>query len=334
MLGRKIIGMDFGTSKIKMYKTGSGIILEEKNVIAVENRSKVLAIGDNAYEMLGKSPDRIQVSMPIQNGVIADLENMKLLLNAFLDKVSGKGKIRSSDYLVAIPTNITEVEKRAFYELVQHSNGKAKKVSIVHRPLVAALGMDVDITKSKGVMVVDMGADTTEIAVMSLGGIVLSKIIPIGGNKMDESIKTVMKKEGLFIGDKTAELIKNELSSAIDPTDKKMNIFGRNVMNGLPTESTIDADTVYHAIREHLLGIVSAIRVILERTPPEIASDIIDAGIYVTGGLAQIKGLDTLIQTETNLQVNIAEKSENSVIKGLGAMAENRNLMGLAVLVK
>ena len=333
-MGRRIYGMDIGTNGIKIYKKGSGIVLAEKNVIAVEEKKKVLAVGDSAYEMLGKAPDRIEVSMPVRNGVIADIGNMQLLLNKILERI-GKGKIRNAQYLVAVPTDITKVEKKAFYDLVSQSNGKAKYVSVIDKPIAAAFGMDIDVTKSRGVMTVDMGADTTEIAIMSLGGIVLSKIIPTGGNKLDASIKVaVKKKHNLFIGDKTAERIKINLASAVEPEYETMRVFGRDVVTGLPQETEVDSFTVYESVKEHLHAIVSAIRIILERTPPEISSDIIDSGVYITGGSAKIKNLTKLVEAETTLGVNIANDSENSVVKGLGVMIENRKLMSLASVIK
>ena len=333
-MGRRIYGMDIGTSMIKMYRRGSGIVLAEKNVIALEDKKKVLAVGDSAYEMLEKAPERIDVSMPIRNGVIADIGNMQLLLNKVLERI-GKGRIRNADYLVAVPTDITKVEKKAFYDLVRQSNGKAKNVSVIDKPIAAAFGMDIDVTESRGVMTVDMGADTTEIAIMSLGGIVISKIIPTGGNKLDASIKVaVKKKHNLFIGDKTAEKIKINLASATEPERESMRVFGRDVVTGLPQETAVDSLVVYECIKEHLHAIVSAIRIILERTPPEISSDIIDAGVYITGGSAKIKNLKELVETETTLKVNIANDSEHSVVKGLGVMVENKKLMNLACVIK
>lgn len=333
-MGRRIYGMDIGTNMIKMYRRASGIVLAEKNVIALEDKKNVLAVGDAAYEMLEKAPERIEVSMPVRNGVIADIGNMQLLLNKVLEKI-GKGRIRNADYLVAVPTDITKVEKKAFYDLVRQSNGKAKNVSVIDKPIVAALGMDIDVTESRGVMTVDIGADTTEIAIMSLGGIVISKIIPTGGNKLDASIKVaVKKKHNLFIGDKTAEKIKINLASATEPERETMRVFGRDVVTGLPQETAVDSVVVYECIKEHLHAVVSAIRIILERTPPEISSDIIDAGVYITGGSAKIKNLKELVETETTLKVNIANDSEYSVVKGLGIMVENKKLMSLASVIK
>lgn len=335
-MAKKVFGIDFGTSMIKIYKKGQGVILDEKNVIAIENRKKVLAVGDEAYEMLEKSPINISVSYPIRSGVIADIVNMQSLLNSFLGKLVHKNRrLNGYDYLVAVPTDITEVEKRAFFDLVQNSNGNAKYVGVVEKPIAAALGMNLDITTARGVMTVDIGADTTEVAIMSLGGIVLSKLVPIGGNRFDESIKLYVKKKyNLVIGDKTAENIKKQLASAAILEEDTIKVYGRDVVTGLPCEMEIASTMVYEATKEHLYSIVDAVKIILERTPPEISSDIIDSGIFVTGGSAQIKNIDKLFHEETELIINIAEDPENSVVKGLGAIIEDPDLMTLAVSLK
>lgn len=336
MMGRKTYGVDFGTNMIKIYRKGSGVVLAEKNVIAIEKKKRILATGDDAYEMLGKAPLDIQVSTPIQNGVIADISNMQVLLNHFLKKISGKGKVKGSDFLVAVPTDITQVEKRAFYDLVVQSIGKAKTVRVVEKPIATALGMDVDVTSSRGVMTVDIGGDTTEIAIMSLGGIVISMIIPIGGNKIDASIQSAVKRKyNLFIGEKSAETIKTTLASAMTPDEEEyIRVLGRDVVNGLPKEAHVDSQTVYQCVKEHINGIINAVKMILERTPPEISSDIIETGIYVTGGSARIRKLAEVISIETGLQVNIAEEPEDSVVLGLGKIIENRKLISLGTIVK
>lgn len=333
---KKVFGIDFGTSVIKIYKKGNGVVLDEKNVIAVEKRKNVLAIGNTAYEMLEKAPINIVVSYPVKNGVIADINNMQALLNAFLDALHvKKGFLSGVDYLVAVPTDITEVEKRAFFDLVESSNGNAKYVGMVEKPIAAALGMELDITTARGVMVVDIGADTTEISIMSLGGIVLSKLISVGGNKLDESIKLYVKKKyNLVIGDKTAEIIKKELSSAIPVEEEEIKVYGRNVVTGLPSEMKISSTMVYEATKEHLYSIVDAIKIILERTPPEISSDIIDSGIYVTGGSSKIKNLKQLFEAETDLKVNIIPNAENAVVNGLGAIIEDPSLRNLSVSLR
>lgn len=332
----KIYGIDFGTSTIKIYQKNDGIILDEKNVIAIANRKQVIAAGNEAFEMYEKTPVNILVSHPVKNGVIADLANMLELLNYMFKKLSKRGKrLSAASIIVATPSDITEVEKRAFFDLVASSCIKTKNIKIVDKPIADAIGAGLDVTNARGVMVVDIGADTTEVSIMSLGGIVISKLIPIGGNKLDESIKNYVKKNyNLVIGDKTSEYIKKELATAFPMEEKSIKVYGRNVVTGLPAEVEISSAMVHESIIEYLYSIVDAIRIILERTPPEISSDIIDSGLFVTGGSALIPGLDKLIAKETGLKVNIAQDSTNTVVNGLGKIIEDRKLTTLASSLK
>lgn len=332
----KVYGIDFGTSTIKIYQKNDGIILDEKNMIAVANRKQVIAAGNEAFEMYEKAPSNIRVSYPVKNGVIADIANMLELLNYMVHKINKKSKkLAASAVIVATPSDITEVEKRAFFDLVASSNIKTKNIKIVEKPIADAIGIGLDVTNAKGVMVVDIGADTTEVSIMSLGGIVISKLIPIGGNRLDESIKSYVKKNyNLIIGDKTAENIKKELASALPAQEYSIKAYGRNVVTGLPSEVEIGSAYVYESIVEYLYTIVDAIRIILERTPPEISSDIIDSGIYVTGGSASISGLDQLISKETGLNVNICKDATDTVVSGLGNIIEDKKLTSLACSLK
>lgn len=327
-MAKRVFGIDFGTSVIKIFKKGEGIIVDEKNVIATQKK-KLYAGGNEAYEMFEKAPENIEVSYPMKAGVIAEIANMQMLLDYFIQtKCYKKGMRGTADFIVAVPTNITEVERRAFVDLVRNSQGKAKEVILIDKPVVAATGIGLDVTNAKGVMTVDIGSDTTEIGIMSLGGIVLSKLIPVGGNKIDESIQLLVKKKyNLYIGSKTAEQIKMELGSAAVDENGSMKVFGRDVVSGLPKQMEISSKLVCEAIQEHLYTIVDAIKMILEHTPPEISSDIIDAGIYLTGGSAKIKELDRLISKETDLIVNVSNDCENSVAKGLGAVMEDGSLL-------
>ncbi len=332
----KIYGIDFGTSTIKIYQKNDGIIIDEKNMIAVANRKQVIAAGNEAFEMYEKAPANIKVTYPVKNGVIADIANMLELLNYMLRKIIKKSKrAAAAAVIVATPSDITEVEKRAFFDLVASSNVKTKNIRIVEKPIADAIGIGLDVTNAKGVMVVDIGADTTEVSIMSLGGIVISKLIPIGGNRLDESIKSYVKKNyNLIIGDKTAENIKKELATAFPAEEQSIRVYGRNVVTGLPSEVEISSDYVYESITEYLSTIVDAIRIILERTPPEISSDIIDSGIFVTGGSASINGLDKLISKETGLRVNICKDATDTVVNGLGRIIEDKKLTSLACTLK
>ena len=220
----KAIGIDFGTSSIKFYKNGEGVILHEKNVIAVYNKIHTFAVGNEAFEMYEKAPANIEVSYPVKNGVIADIGNMQAMIDYFFEELDGKRKLKGADYYIAVPTDITEVEKRAYFDLISNTNLKPRKIHVVEKPIADALGMNLDITKSTGTLVVDIGANTTEISVLSLGGIVLSRLIAVGGNKFDEAIIGKIKKDKNFvIGEKTAEQIKITIGSAY-ATDETMDI--------------------------------------------------------------------------------------------------------------
>ncbi|NLL72634.1 MAG: rod shape-determining protein [Clostridiales bacterium] len=331
----KTYGIDFGTSTIKISRKGHGIVLDERNIVAIADKKNIIATGDEAYDMYEKAPPNIVVTHPVRNGVIADVANMTALLIHFIKKISGGKRLGTADYIVATPTNITEVERRSFYDLIASSTLKVGNIKIVEKPVADAVGAGLDIMSARGVMIVNIGADTTEISVLSLGGIVLSKLIPIGGNKFDEAIKnTVKKKHNLYIGDKTSESLKRKLASALPGVVASVNVYGRDVVSGLPVEVEINSKTVYESISEYLYSIIDSIRVILERTPPEISSDIIDGGIYVTGGSANIFGLDELISEETNLNVNICEDPANTVVKGLARIMDESGLSSLANQLK
>lgn len=327
-----IYGIDIGTSNFKMFSKDKDLILNEKNIIAIANKTDVLAFGDNAYEMYEKSPENIEVSYPVKFGVIADIENMQTLLESFFSKINNNKKVSgSTDFYIAVPTDVTEVEKRAFYELVADSKVKAKNIYIVDKPVADAIGAGLDVTKSKGVMIVNIGAETTEISVLSLGGIVISKSVKIGGNRLDDSIiSSIRKVYNLVIGSKTAESLKRELGSAIQTEERFAPGFGRNVLSGLPVSIQISSDVIYSAIVDPLHSIMDSIRVILERTPPELAADIIRNGIYVSGGTSNISTLETFIHNETNLTVNIVENPSESVVRGLMGVVSNPEFSRIA----
>ncbi len=326
-MSSKVFAIDFGTSVLKIYKKNEGVIFDEKNVVAI-CEGVVNAIGNEAFEMYGRTPDNFQVTFPVKYGVVADFGNMLALLNsAFASLADKHGKFYGAEFIVAVPSDISEVECRAFYDLLWSSSAKPKKdkVRAVHKPVANAIGAGLEVMTANGIMVVDIGAETTEIAVMALGGIVNSKMVSIGGNRLDESIiNSVKKRYNLIIGNKTAELIKKELSCALPPKEvKTLRVYGRDVMTGLPTEAEVDSAFVYESIEEHLHSIVDAVKMILEKTPPEIASDILDTGIYLTGGSAKIKDLDKLFARETELDIHICENSANTVVVGLGKILEN-----------
>lgn len=327
----KAIGIDFGTSSIKFYKNHEGVILHEKSVIAIYNKSHTFAVGNEAYEMYEKAPANIQVSYPVKNGVIADIGNMQSMIDYFFLELDGKRKLRGADYYIAVPTDITEVEKRAYFDLITNTNLKPHKIHVVEKPIADALGMNLDITKSTGTLVVDIGANTTEISVLSLGGIVLSRLIPVGGNRFDEAIINKIKKDKSFvIGEKTAEQIKMAIGAAY-VNSETIDVCGRNLVTGLPSEITVSGQEVHEALAELFQSIVDSVKIILERTPPEISSDIYKAGVYITGGSSRIKDLGQFVYDQLGLKVNLCEEPESTVVLGLGAIIEDPQLAKLTV---
>ena len=330
---KSIFGLDIGTSNIKIYSSDSNTFLNEKNIIAIAKKKKIFSFGDEAFEMHEKAPEYIQVTFPVKNGVIADFANMKILVAEFIKKLNKNNKFSPADYYVAVPTDITEVEKRAFLELIKDSKIKAKKIMVINKPVADAIGSGIDVNEAKGVMIVNIGSDTTEISVLSLGGIVLSRSVKFGGNKLDEQIiNAVRKKYNLVIGSKTAEYIKINLGSALPMEEKFVTVFGRDIVKGLPMSREISSKVVYECLIDFIHSIVDSIKIILERTPPELASDILDTGIHLTGGSSGILHLADLINDETDLNVIISENPSESVVRGIKAIIENPKFTDIAYI--
>lgn len=333
MAGSNVFGIDLGTNNIKIYSRNDDNILVEKNMIAIENKNRVFAYGDSAFDMYEKAPGNIQISYPLSNGVIADIKNMETLVKYFIGDIQ-KGSNKPCDFYVAVPTDITEVEKRAFYDLIKDANVKAKKIMVVEKAVADGLGMDIDVKNSQGVIVVNVGFDTTEISILSLGGIVLSRLIKVGGAKFDESIRAAVRREfSLIIGGKTAESIKISLKE-LDEQGKGAIVYGRDIVTGLPVEREIPTRLVTECLEEHFNTIVDNIKVILERTPPELAADIYRNGIYLTGGASQIEFLAERIHKGTGLRVNVSENPITSVALGLAKIINERNYKSVAYAIE
>ena len=310
-------GIDLGTGNLKIYAVGSGEVTNQKNTIAIVNKNEMYAYGDDAYLMYEKAPDSIDVSFPIVNGVIADFDNMQAMLLRVLEN-DVKAKLKGADIVIAVPTDITEVEKKAFYDMFAKTKIKAKSIALCEKPLADALGMGLDITEPTGVMVVDVGADTTEISVISLGGLVLSQLLSYGGNKLDDSIVTYLKRKyNLLIGNKTGKALKEGIGSAMPGRKDSMMIVGRDVVSGLPIEMDISSDIVFEGMKDDLSNICTSIKMILEKVPPELARDIVKSGIYLTGGGANVKDFSTYITNMTNIKVNVVENGDETVVRGL-----------------
>lgn len=326
-------GIDLGSGNIKIYNSADDSILNEKNIIAIQNKDTLFAYGDSAFEMYEKAPGNIHISYPLTNGVIADIKNMQTVLRCFINDLTG-GRYTNADYYISVPTDVTEVEKRSFYDLVKDANIKAKKIMVVEKAIADGLGLDIDVKNSQGVLVVDIGFATTEISILSLGGIVLSKLIKVGGQKFDEAIRAAVRKEfNLMIGGKTAEKVKISLTR-LEQEGRNAIVYGRDIVTGLPVEREIPTHLVDQALREHFDTIIDNVKVILERTPPELAADIYRHGIYVTGGSALTNHLGELISSGTNLSVNIADNSADSVCCGLARVIRDDNFKSVAYSIQ
>ncbi|MCR5531980.1 MAG: rod shape-determining protein [Lachnospiraceae bacterium] len=336
-MAQKVFGIDFGSDSTKIYRKGQGVVYNQKSVIAFKNHTKILAIGDEAFEMFGKTPESINVTFPIAHGVINSFANMLSLLNCmFLDLERVFGKFRGSEYYVAVPSDITEVEKKAFYDLVDGTLVRPKRIRLVEKPIADAIGAGVDIVKSQGTMVVNIGSETTEISIISLGGILFSKLLPIGGRTFNENIiNMIRRKYNLLIGEKTAESLKLELANFSSKRDDSMNAFGRDLVTGLPRESLVTTELVNDAISESMQSIFENIRVILDRTPPEIAADVYHNGICLTGGSANLPGLSFLFSTNLgNNKVTVSDFGVMTVTNGLAKIMEDRYYDRYAVSLK
>ena len=312
-----VYGIDLGTSNFKIFCKSNGKIMKEKNTIAVINKNDIYAYGDAAYAMYEKAPESINVVFPVVAGVIADYNFLQRMIFDFLESKM-KAKSKNAEFIVAVPTDITDVEKRAFYELFYKSKSRPKNVLLCEKPIADAVGLGIDVNEPTGVMIVDMGADTTEISVISLGGLVLSDLLHFGGNRIDESIISYIRKEyNLVIGQKTAKALKETIGSGLPGREESMTVVGRDVVSGLPIEMEIPAEVVYEAMKTNLANICNSIKMILEKTPPELARDIIHSGIYITGGGSLLHDIDKLFEQITNIKVNTTEVPEESAARGL-----------------
>ena len=321
----KDIGIDLGTANILIYVKGSGIVLNEPSVVAIEKDSKrPLAFGESASLMLGKTPGKYVAIKPMKDGVIADFEITLLMLNYFVNKVKGFG-FRKPRIIICCPTETTEVEKNALKEAAERLG--AKRVFLEEEPKVAAIGSGIDISKPNGNMIIDIGGGTTDIAILSLGDIVISKSLKIAGNTFDNDIKDYIKdKYKLLIGERTSQSIKHEIGTVYKEEKKKsMRVKGRDLVSGLPKTITISSDEVVHALKNNIEKIIEATKQVLEETPPELSADIMENGIMLTGGGALIRGIDKLFTERLLVPVTIAANPLTSVAEGTGIMLDNIN---------
>ena len=327
------LAVDLGTANTLVYLKGKGIVVSEPSVVAVQKddmgQKKVLAVGSEAKKMLGRTPGSIVAIRPMKDGVIADFDITEKMLRYFIQKVHNRKNLVRPRIIICVPSGITQVEKRAVRESAESAG--AREVYLVEEPMAAAIGAGMPITEASGNMIVDIGGGTTEVAMVSLAGIVYAKSVRVGGDKQDEAIVQYLKRKyNLLIGERTAEEIKIEIGSAYPDADdavKTMEVKGRDLVSGIPKHLTINSDEIREALSETVNAIVEAVRVALERTPPELAADLVDKGIVMAGGGAMLQNIDRLLQQETGLPVIKAEDPLSCVALGAGKILDELDLL-------
>lgn len=327
-MARNVYGLDLGTYEIKIYDKKADEIRKEKDVIAMKDKRYIFSVGDEAYEMYEKAPDNIEVIFPMKGGVIAHFDDMQYLLESLLKK---EGRFqRASEYLIAVPTDVTEVEKRAFYDLVFHSAAKAKSVKIVERGIADAVGFGADIWQEKGLFIANFGAGTTELSVLSSGGMVLNRLLKIGGDDFDAAVAArVRHNHDFLIGKLTAERLRREFGVFDQGADASLTVSGRDLMKGVPKEKKISIGLVRASMKEPLAECAAAIRTMIERTPPDVRKGIEKNGICLTGGIANLRGLSTYLEESVGLPVSVAQKPELCAVQGLKKMIQNKEFKKL-----
>jgi rod shape-determining protein MreB len=330
----KRIGIDLGTANVLVYVPKQGIVINEPSVVAVTDDNRVMAVGEEAKEMVGRTPDTITAYRPLRDGVIADYRVTEAMIRYFINKVSGAVRLTRPEVMISVPAGATSTEKRAVIDATKQAG--AKEAYIIPEPVAAAIGADIPIDSAAGNLVVDIGGGTTEVAIISLGGIVASNSVRIGGNKLDQAISDyIRKKYGLAVGDQTAEEIKIDLGSALkSDKEKTLEIRGRDMIAGLPKTITINANEVSEAMQNELEKIILAIKSVLEQAPPELSSDIIDRGMVMTGGGSLLRNLDRLFTKALGIPCHVANDALLCVGKGTGIALENLDDYKKSVLSK
>lgn len=322
------IGIDLGTANVLIYIKGKGVVLNEPSVVVVDtDTKKVIAVGQEAYEMLGRTPGKIKAIKPMKDGVIADFELTEIMLNMFLQKIKARKLFSKPRILICCPTNITPVEKNAIIEAAERTG--ARKVYIAEEPRVAAIGAGMDISKPSASMILDIGGGTTDIAVLSLNGIASSSSIKTAGNDMDqEIIKYIREKYKLLIGEKTAEEIKINFADIYKPDKKKKyEVRGRNLLTGLPSTIEITQDEIKEALQDNIKKIIKSTKQVLEQTSPELSADIVDKGVIITGGGSMLKGLAEVLEEELTIPVLTTQTPLTCVVEGTGILLNNIKLL-------
>ena len=318
-------GLDIGTWNIRLSAPGNGTFISEKNVIAVKGNKIVIGYGDEAFEMFERAPENVEVIFPVQDSVISDIDKMQLILEYIYRKINRGKIIRGGTFLISVPTDTTEVEKRAFHELVANSRLKPRTIYMVEKSVADAVCCGIDIKSPKGNFIVNIGADTTDITVISLGSIVINHKVKTAGRRFDEAIiNAVRLSEEKLIGYKTAEQLKIDLTDlGENPEHNESKIFARDMATGLPQRTVIDSSLVTNAVREAITPLIDIVRNTLEKTPPELAADIIENGIFLQGGCAAIRNIGGLFARETGIRVKLLKDPGNSTIRGVTTILNN-----------
>lgn len=323
-----VYGLDLGTSKIKVYDNKKNLIWQERNVIAIADEKKIFSVGDEAYEMFEKTPENIEIVFPMREGVISHFYGMQYLLQNLLKKE--RRFVRGSKYVIAVPYDVTEVEKRAFFDLVIHSTAKAKEVHVVERCIADAVGAGLDVKNTAGIFVVNLGAETTELSVIASGGMVFNKLLKFGGFNYDASIANLIRHTHDFlIGQSTAQDIRENFDISKDIEGKTQKVAGRNLVTGIPELKEIALSLVSEAMDEHLRQTIYEIKALLDRTPPVIRQSIMRHGICLTGGMANQKGLASYMEQQLGYKVFVADKPEICAVSGLKKIIHSKELQKL-----
>jgi len=320
----KDIGIDLGTANVLIHVKGHGVVINEPSVVAIDTKTKeVLKVGEEARQMVGRTPGNIVAIRPLKDGVIADFDITEAMLRHFIGKIGVKGLFGRPRILICAPTNITSVEQKAIREAAQKSGGK--EVLMEHEPKAAAIGAGLDIFQPSGNMVVDIGGGTTDVAVLSMGDVVTASSIKVAGDKFDHAIMAYIKKKyNLLIGERTAEDLKSTIGTVFKGSrNESMDIRGRDMVSGLPISVTVHSEEIREALEESIAAIVAASKSVLEKTPPELSADIIDKGVILTGGGAYLHGIDTLLSEQLKVPVLVADDPMSCVVKGTGLMLDN-----------
>jgi rod shape-determining protein MreB len=318
------LAIDLGTTNTRIYQPGKGIVVDEPSVVAIDaSCQKIMAVGNEAKKMLGRTPESILAAYPLQNGVIASFRITESMLRYYINKIMGRFRLLRPYVMVSIPADITSTEKRAVIDVCLAAG--AREAYVVKEPIAAALGAGVPIASAAGNLIIDIGGGTSEVAVIALGDVVAATSIRVGGNKINTSIANhLRKKKNLIIGEQTAEQVKIQIGSALpEKKEKTMEVSGSNVVTGLPESILLKSNDIVTAIRTELNEIIQTVKSVLQKTPPELASDVMDKGIILTGGGAQLRGIDQLMTKVTGVPCQVVENPEHCVVKGTGIAIEN-----------